>query len=376
MVRSNGRGRRTLRRSWVGAMIASLFIVAVPFASAQTGAGTPVASGEFKGVVGLDGGFRIDLPEGGDITVTLEGTGPLELTLADGTMTGTWSLDAIQTTSGDLGGGISISGGGTITASGAMGGPPGTYKMTGTYSQTNTATVESPVGSSSSTVTDSGAVDVPLNDVLVLCDDIVGRWDYQVKQDLESAGFDEFVRGYFSATTGIDATEQAEEVEALIGDINTWASSAPLVESGRRSVVIGMGLALLDRAQRLQAQLDAPTPCPPDPTFMTALSLAAQDVLNELIDRFPGITNPYVVSLALGSGAIGEGSPAPDAADALQAKMEADIDAKFDALNNDADRGRQDYIKTARAGQQLGMETIGSTELSPGDVLFVEGASE
>ncbi|MEN8238428.1 MAG: hypothetical protein ABFR53_04400 [Actinomycetota bacterium] len=374
MVGTGDRTRSSVGRLSIGMVAAALFLMAIPHASAQTGAGTPVASGEFTGVVGLDGGFSLDLPTGGEMVVLVNGTGPLELTLADGTMSGTWSLAATQSLAGDLGAGIKMSGGGPIAASGAIGGPPGTYTMTGTYTSTNTATVETPIATQSATTSDSGPVDVPLNDVLVLCDTIVGRWDFEVKQDLEAAGFNEFIHGYFSATTGVDATEQAEEVEALIGDINTWASSAPGVEPGGTGLYIGTGLSLLTRAQTLQSELSADTPCPPDPTFMTDLSLAAQDALSSFVDRFPGFVTPAVVALALGSGAIGEGSPAPGGADALQAQMEAAINETFDSLVDDFGGNESDIINMARSAQMLGMETMGSSELSPSDVLLVLGA--
>ena len=368
------RSRPSRRSVSIGLVVAALFVVTIPYASAQTGAGTPVASGTFTGSIGLDGGFSVAPPTGGELVVLVNGTGPLELTLADGTMTGTWSLPITQTISGDFGSGVTVTGNGSGTASGEMSGPPGTYSMTGTYTYTNTATVTVQGLAQSSTTTDSEEISFPLTDILVLCDDIVGRWDYQVKQEIQDAGFDEFIRGYFSAKTGVDATEQAKEVEALIGDINSWASDAPSVEPGGTSLYIGMGLALLTRAQRLQAQLKAPTPCPPDSTFMTELTLAAQDALNNFVDRYPGFTTPAVVSLALGSSAIGEGSPVPEAAAALQAKMEAAVNETFDSLSSDLVGNERAAIDTARSGQMLGMETMGSSKLSPGDVLLVLGA--
>lgn len=367
---------RPRRRTAVTLMVAGMLIAAVPIAAAQTG-GAPVASGEFTGSVGLDGGFGIDIPEGGNITVLLSGSGPLELTLTDGTMTGNWSLEAAQTLEGAIGpasAGISITGGGPIHASGEMSGPPGDYRMTGTYNQSNTATVITPITTQSSTSEDSGAVDAALSDVLVLCDQIVGRWDYQVKQELQGAGFNDFVRGYFSASTGVDATEQAAEVEELVADINSWASSAPSVEEGGRSLYIGLGLALLASAQTLQAQLDAPTPCPPDPTFMTNLSLAAQDALNTFVDRYPGFTTPAVVGLAIGSGAIGSGSPSPEAGAALQAKMEAAINDTFDGIKDEILDNEAQAVDMARSGQMLGMDKMGSTDLSPGDILLLLGS--
>jgi hypothetical protein len=107
---------------------------------------------------------------------------------------------------------------------------------------------------------------------------------------------------------------------------------------------------------------------------MTDLSLAAQDALNTFVDLFPGFTTPAVVSLALGSGAIGEGSAAPDGAAALQAKMEAAINETFDALIEDLNSDLNDIINMARSAQMLGMETMGSSDLSPSDILIVFGA--
>jgi hypothetical protein len=107
---------------------------------------------------------------------------------------------------------------------------------------------------------------------------------------------------------------------------------------------------------------------------MTDLSLAAQDAPNTFVDLFPGFTTPAVVSLALGSGAIGEGSAAPDGAAALQAKMEAAINETFDALIEDLNSDLNDIINMARSAQMLGMETMGSSDLSPSDILIVFGA--
>lgn len=362
------------RRSVVALVVAGLLVAAVPIAAAQTGS-APVASGEFSGSVGLDGGFSIAPTEGGEVVVLVNGTGPLELTLTDGTMSGTWLLPISQTISGEFGGAVTITGNGSGTSSGEMSGPPGNYAMTGTYDFTNTATVTvSGLPAQSATTSDSGPVDVPITDVLVLCDQITGRWDHQAKQEIQGAGFNEFIRGYFSAKTGVDATEQAAEVASLVADVNAWASGAPGLEEGGRSLYIGLGLALLSRAQTIQAQLRAPTPCPPDPTFMTDLSLAAQDALNTFVDRFPGFTTPAVVGLAIGSGAIGAGSPAPADGAALQAKMEAAINETFDGIKDDLVANENQAIDMARSGQMLGMDRMGSTELSPGDILLVLGA--
>lgn len=347
----------TPHRKWRGTLslilLASVLSVATT-AGAQTGG--PVASGDFTGTVALDGGFTVVIPQsGGSITVLVNGSGPLQLTLTDGSMDGTWSLEAIQTMEGfmgESGAGLGMTGTGTISASGTMQGPPNDYRLVGAYSQTNTVSF----GGFSSTSNDSGPLNEPLTEVIVLCDTIVGRWDLRIRQNIQDAGFEEFIRGYFTASTGVDATEQAEKLQTLLADVSRWAGEAPRLEGGRNALYIGRALALLARSQRLQAELTARSPCPPDATFTTQLTLAVQDVLNALLDRFPGITNTYIVSLALGSGAIGPGSPVPDAADQLQERLKASIQEKFERFINDPGVKVADLVDVARAAQMLGIE--------------------
>ncbi len=365
-----------MKRSSIVAVLVGLVLSAVVAgASAQTSG--PVASGHFTGVVTLNGHFTYDVPGGGAVNVFVEGSGPLELELDEGTMSGPFSWSGEQKVLGFFGTSaalFSIEGGGPISASGMLQGPPSGYRMTGTYQSTNTVEVGGPVGGASSTSSDSGPLDEQLTDVIVLCDTIVGRWDLRVKQQIEAAGFDEYIRGYFTASTGVDATEQAEEVEDLVEDVAEWASEAPGLEPGGSGLYMGRALSLLDRSQQLQAELAQESPCPPDPAFTTELALAMQDVLNQLLDLYPGITNDTIVSAAIAAGAIGAGSPAGQTAADLEARMEADINQKFEELVEDwgnAPETETEIVRTARAAQMLGMETIGSGDLSPADVLLV-----
>jgi hypothetical protein len=361
------------------AVAVAVFALGTAPIGAQTGG--PVADGDFTGTIGLEGGFRVVIPEG-SLVLRAQGSGPLQFTLRDGAMSGTWSLAGTTILDGEFsqagaqaGAGIIIEGTGTFSGSGPFGGPPGAYRMSGTFESENTATVTVAVAgiSQSATETTSDTFDEALTDVIVLCDMVVGRWDLRVRQQIEAVGFDEFIRGYFSASTGIDATEQAGQIGDLLADVAGWAADegGVLVES--RSLYIGGALALLDRAQRLQAELAAPSPCPPDHRFATQLTLAVQDVLTSLVGRLPGITTSHIVALALGSGAIGSGSPVPGPAAELNDLMVSDVQGKWNALTSDPAVNLADLLDTARAAQMLGIAELGGAGLTPADVLLVFG---
>jgi len=349
---------------------------------AASQSGGPVASGDFTGTIAVDGGISADVAElspgaAGELVVLVNGSGPLELQLDEGTMDGTWSIDGTQELSGSFGlqgtaGNVEVTGGGTFNGSGQMSGPPGTYSLAGSVSSTNTATVRvAGVTAASSTTSDTTQIQQTLTDVVVLCQQIYGRWDLEIRQEIEAVGFNEFIRGYFTASTGVDATEQATKIEAFVDETAQWANGAGDVTAENRSVFIGRALSILNQVQQFQAELAAPSPCPPDPAFATELTLAAQDVLSRLVAQLPGITNPTTVSLALGSGAIGAGSAAPGPAADLEAQLEADVQAKWDSQvdNYPGLTTDTDLVDTAQTAQMLGMESLG--EISPGDVLLV-----
>ncbi len=355
------------------ALAAGLLLVSIPFASAQTGS-APVASGTFHGAITLNGGFDKKV-EGGNFLLIMDGGGPLSMTLTDGTMEGSWSMTAGQQILGDFDGGGHMYGDGGWDATGSVHGPPGTYSMTGGYTFSNSVTITIAGMSTTASSSDSGTVDIALTEMTVLCDFVFGRFDWKVKQEIQGAGFNENISGLFNVRT--DSEKHQEEAQELSQDIGKWASEAATLEPGGKGPYLGRGLRLLGRAQGLQAKLNAETPCPKDPKFANELTQAAQSALNTLIGKFPGITNPTIVALATATAAIGEGSPTPQAADALQATMESDVNNTFDSAFADPNANRGDIISLARAAQQLGMETIGSEgNLSPGEVLLVEGVGE
>ncbi len=373
-------------------VVAALAVAAVGLttagsvSSAQTGG--PVASGEFTGVIAIDGGFSVDpanfVPDvSGSLVVLVNGSGPLSLTLTDGTMAGEWSIGGTQAIdgvfSGSAGGvtsSVVITGAGTFSGSGQISGLPGQYSLAGSLTSTNTATVAVAGMSQSATSTDTTEIQQTLTDVVVLCQRVFGRWDLEIRQEIEAIGFDEFIRGYFTAGTGVDATEQGAEIEQFLGDVTEWAQGVGDVTTENRSLYIGRALSILDAVESFHAELAAPSPCPPDPTFATELTLAAQDVLARLVAELPGITNSRIVVLGLRSGAIGAGSPVPAAAAELEAQLAADVQQQWDDLvaNYPGTTTDADLIETARTAQLLGMESLGA--VSPADaILVIEGES-
>lgn len=365
------------------AVAAASLVAAGSVSVAQTGG--PVASGDFTGIIAVNGGFGVDPSEfapdvSGSLVVLVDGTGPLELTLTDGAMAGTWSIAGTQrvdgtfsASAGGVTGNVVVTGDGTFTGSGELSGPPGDYSLAGSVTSTNTATVDAAGFSQSATSTDTTPIQQTLTEVVVLCQQIYGRWDLELRQQIDAIGFDEFIRGYFSASTGVDATEQANEIQQFLTDVTEWAQGVGEVTIDNRSLFIGRALSILDAVEGFQAELAAPSPCPPDPTFATQLTLAVQDVLARLVAEVPGITNSRVVVLALRSGAIGSGSPVPAAAAALQAQLEADVQQQWndDVAGYPGATTDADLLDTARTAQLLGMESLG--EITPADVIIVLG---
>lgn len=367
------RDQRPGRRTGLAALVAALLLSAVPIASAQTGS-APVATGTFHGAITINGGFNKEV-EGGEFLLLMDGGGPLELTLTDGTMEGSWSMKADQQILGDFDGGANMYGDGGWDATGSVHGPPGTYSMTGGYTFSNTVTVTIADRSISTSSSDSGTIDIALSEMTVLCDYVFGRFDWKVKQEIQGAGFDENIAGLFTVRT--DTEKHQREAQALSQDIGRWAAKAATLEPGGKGLFVSEGLGLLSRSEGLQAKLASETPCPKDPTFANELTQATQDALSTLISKYPGITTPTVVSLALASGAIGRGSATSQAATALQNQMEADVNEAFDRSFAEPGGNRGDVINLARSAQQLGMDTIGSEgNLTPSEVLLVEGVSE
>jgi hypothetical protein len=348
-----------------------LAILAVAFL-----AGAPVAAmgaesqaeGSFSGTIGLEGGWIVSSGLG-TFTVNARGSGSIDIELSAGTMQGTWVMSGGT----DMTGPNEMNGTSTFSAEGTASGNPSQYRLEGVNRWTSSVNMFG----LTSTESGSEAVSEPLTNVVVLCDRIVGRWDSRIGQALETVpGVTQFLHGYLMASLHETPAEIAAAVDTLHGDIRSWAAGA----AGATVVdAIGEGIALMARTWRLQDELGAPAPCPPDPRFLTDLTLAAQTVLATLLDLYPGQIAIWSVPLALATGAIGAGSAAPEEAAALEAAMQADVQLAF---TQQTEPGIEMNISSlhsiAVAAQSLGMDTLTTAagmEWSPADILLAFGGT-
>ncbi len=366
----------TAGRGLVGGLVAAAVIAvaaAPPSAIAQVSG--PVADGTFAGDIMIDGGF-ITSDDRFTVEYTLDGTGPIEVTLVDGRMDGTFDLPGSGTmigTSPD--GAFTMDGTIDFRIAGTVGGPPGAYRMEATYDSTTQVTIGAGGVTTSASDTASDRASEALTDVIVLCDYLLGRFDLRIAQEIEGTGMlRETISGLFQATTRYTHEELAAEIADLRSDVNAWAAEgAPYGPE----LAWSEGMDLVQRSAELQQQMSEPSPCPNDARFVTEVTLAAQDVLGEMIDLYPGTTAIPAATLALASGAIGDGAANPAAAQALQQKMQVDLAQRFadvDFNNSDA------LIDIATTARMIGVDSFQAEPagpvFTPGDLLLLTGAGE
>jgi hypothetical protein len=333
--------------------------------------------GKYTGTIGVAGGFIVD-QEGALIAMNASGAGPLEVVVESDRLIGTWSMAGETNVFGDLGSeGSSIFGNGTFDGIGSIIGNRANPNLVGTNTWTNTVSIK--VGPVSSTSNQGGTEDVSeqLTDLVITCDRLSGRWDYRINQELgEIPGFEPAFHGYLSAARDPDGDPEGDAAE-LTADVQGWAATVSAESSP--VVVIDDGLILLDQAWILHSEMTRDVPCPPDPRFLTEVTMAAQDVLTTLLDLFPGTTGHSTVRLGLSSGAIGSGSTTPEAAAALEGALRADLQVRFESLTQDDAIDPAGLYDTAIAAQLLGVDTLTSAagvDFTPQDIIALVGPPE
>ncbi len=344
-------------------------------AGAQTSG--PVASGEFFGDISISGGFDGKVERGGITMVLrydLEGNGPANITLEDGQMSGMFSMPGTAGfTAKDDKSGLNVVGTSKWSlTNGSFSGPPADYRMTSLWSIETTAVIETPgFGKVSNTSSESEQIAEPLIAPIVLCEYLVAQFDMRIRQEIDSIpAFNERIRGYvYTSTREPNEEEVAKSITQLRGDVTAWSASAASASDSRGA--IQEGLNLLERSNSLMRQQTKPTPCPNEQRFVTELTLATRDVLTTLLEVFPGTTGFDTVILAVGTSAIGAGTPDRVAGFEVREAMKADIQARYEATSINDEAAMTDI---ALAADTIGIEALISADktssLSPTDLLL------
>lgn len=377
------------RSSKRAASLLGLFLAgAATLPSIADAAGPPGSgvTGEYVGTIGLNGGFSPRLDEiaanagapvaiEGDVLFAYDFLGPINITMSDGDMNGSWSMTGTGIVTGLFGAAglsIGISGDGDFKGTGTVTGVPGSYLFDASFDSSVTVTIDNPVsGPVSSTQSGVDSFNATLTQVSVACDQISGRWDFEINQSLQEISFDAFLKGYFTA---VSAPEEARAaIEELTKSINEWASRER--DPGDQSSLWIDAFSILELAQLAIADLTAAGGCEPPCDFTTPLTHAAANTVLAAIADEPGSTTSYAVSLLLGSGSMSECDPA--FADSLRTALVDDLELRIDDLVNRADSGepgwQRNVIDAARTAQLLGLETFGTTGLAPSEVLVILG---
>jgi hypothetical protein len=361
---------------------------AVPSLAGATGpAGTGV-TGEYVGSIGLNGGFSPNLAAiaaeagaaavgDGYLVFLYDLAGPLTITMTDGAMDGSWAMAGTGLIEGDLSSGgmqLLMYGDGVFDGTGTLSGTPGAYRFNATFDSSATVTIENQfTGPITSTESGIDSYSTALTSVSISCDQISGRWDYEINQGLEGINVDAFLNGYFTA---VSAPEEIQEVASEITDnINAWADSAANDPGPGLDGSVLEAIIILEVAQDLSADLVAAGGCTPPCDFSTPMNFAAADFAVTSLANNPGSTTSYLVSLLLGSGSLSDCDP--ELAEQLRQMLVDDLNIRIaDLLAEGAEtqpNWERDMIDAARAAQMLGMETFGPGGVSPSDVSLILG---
>ena len=363
--------------------------IAAADAPAATPPGTGI-TGEYFGSIGLNGGFSPDLVAiaaeagaaggvEGSVVFSYELAGPLTITMADGTMDGTWAMAGPSSVDGRFsasGFEVLMYGDGSFDGTGTLSGTPGAYRFDATFDSTATVTIENPfTGATTSTESGIDSYSTALTSVSVACDQISGRWDYEINEGLEGINFDSFLNGYFTAVSAPqDAQDAASE---LTDNINAWAATAPADRGPGLQGSMLEAVIILEVAQELSADLEAAGGCTPPCDFSTPMNFAAADFAMTALANDPGSITSSLVSLLLGSGSLSDCDP--ELAEQVRQILVDDLNIRItDLLVEGAEtqpNWERDMIDAARAAQMLGLETLGPAGLSPSDILLIFGAS-
>lgn len=227
--------------------------------------------GTYTGVISLGGSFGFGIDQdgaSGNVTWSGRGRGPATLVIEGGSASGTWAFSGGGTIQGSFiaQGQTAVTISGTqdvLEAQGTFTGDGGAYRMVGTSNQVVTATVEVPViGSRSSTQSSTDAVDAPLHDLLFTCNTLTGRYDHDIKQDLEAIGFHESIVGSIALVREPHSDETLEALEELGETLQQALAGIHASNEIDRMGAIGQLAQTVRGAATVAMTLNEPSPCP------------------------------------------------------------------------------------------------------------------
>lgn len=233
-------------------------------------AGPTVDDGTYTGTISVSGSFGFGIEQDGvtgRITWAGSGAGPASLVIEEGSASGDWSMSGSGTIDG-----VFTSAAGDITfdgvqdvleGRGSFTGNGGAYRMVGTSDSRVTVSVSVPgIGTRSSTQASTDPVEAPLHDLLFTCNHLVGRYDHDVRQELDAIGFDESIVGAVTLVREphSDATDEALQdlATTLGGALGEIHHPDPVFRMG----AVGSLARVIQGAAEVAQTLREPTPCP------------------------------------------------------------------------------------------------------------------
>ena len=392
-----GTGRHPATRSLFGLAILALLTSVAPVAAQegepepltlepippdQVSGPVPVPDGQYAGSMGLNGRFSLTV-EGVTVVWSGEAAGPVEFSVVESQLSGTWSMNGVAN--------VGLSGlpldsnststwttAGTVTAAGA-----GPYVVSSEASTgTSTATVSIP-GLGPQTRSETFAIPPAtgsLDRVVEVCGQISGNWDQRMQAGLaQLPGSTGSVRTYFTVLpVGVP------EIQERIDDLLLRASELTADMSDIDLVVARMYGLVIDAEALLELIEPTDLPCDTDGLFMRIVTLQIQDVLHTLLtswDELSGTSLDRVdllrrlLIVGVRAGAIGAGSPDP-AASAVLESLAAELaqQAFLEAVASDVLSDLR-ITDLAAIGLLLGIdyETAEGQSVSPSDLCLALG---
>lgn len=319
----------------------------------EVSASFPIDDGTYTGRVGLGGSFWFS-QEGVTVVWRGGGVGPLEVTVSDGELAGTWSMDGSADING-LGLPFEMVGINTWTSTGTVTGSD-PYLMEGSGSGMSSVTV---AGRTSDTDYSFPVASIPWQGVMQVCGQVLGNWDQAIDAAMEGAPLQYSMRSYFS----LFSTDYTTDLDDQIGDLIEEATRLQQDMSVEETLLLGDLAVLLLKAEDLMGQVgEQPESCPADPSFMRIITQVVGDVMNTFLGKWasdePGsfqmVALRRLVEVGLRAGAIGAGAADRGTASFIQAQAEQVLQRQFDFVAAQDPMSDHDLTTIATSATLLG----------------------